>query len=112
MMDDLQPVTYFGSLTDLLIELGKYGHAEFWYKETDIGVPGTTGARRLKRIFTRDDREIARWGINGYRWDFLPAYSVPNKDGNCKPPSDAVLIVPELAAEIQLYADAGNVYLS
>lgn len=112
MADEEEPVTHCGCLDDLLSELAKYGHTEFWYKQTDIGAAGTSGARRLRRIFTRDNREIARWGISGYRWDFLPAYSMPNKDINCKPPSDAVLIVPELAAEIQLYADAGDVYQS
>lgn len=112
MEDDEKSVTHFEDLHDLLTELSKFGHSEFWFKETVIGVPGTPGKRRLRRILTRDNRDIARWGINGRRWDFLPAYPVPNKDVNCKPPSDATLIVPELAQEIQLYAQLDDVYKS
>ncbi|MGP1204977.1 hypothetical protein ACJ8HS_24605 [Serratia sp. CY40304] len=111
-MDEDEPVTHFECLDDLLTELSKYGHTEFWYKETGIGVPGTPGARRLKRIFTRDNREIARWGINGHRWDFLPAYPVPNKNGNCRPPTDANFIGPELRSLIQFNADLDGVQTS
>ncbi|HFZ1748379.1 hypothetical protein [Klebsiella oxytoca] len=106
------PITHFERLDDLLTELAKYDHTEFWYKETNIGVPGTSGARCLRRIFTRDNREIARWGFNGRRWDFLPAYLVPNEDVNCKSPSDAELIVPALMAEIQWNADMSDNYKS
>lgn len=107
-----KPVTHFERLDDLLSELARYDHMEFWYKETNTGVPRASGARCLRRIFTRNNREIARWGFKGRRWDFLPAYLEPNKDGNCNPPSDAELIVPALTAEIQWNADMNDVYKS
>lgn len=112
MMGKEEPVTHCPTLDDLLDELGRYGHTEFWYKETDIGVPGTSGARRLRRIFTRDNREIARWGCNGRRWDFFPAHSMPNEDPYCSPPADANRIDSSLASEIQWHADMNDVYKS
>ncbi|MEG6138928.1 hypothetical protein [Enterobacter kobei] len=112
MMDDEKPVTYFERLDDLLTELSKYGHSEFWYRETDIGVPGTPGARRLRRILTRDNRDIARWGFNGRRWDFFPAHSTPNKDLCCSPPANAERIDSTLASEVQWHADMDDVYKS